>query len=129
MICPGCGKLARDGARFCDNCGVSLTGGCAAAARHVRPVGRRPDYPALETHLRQKGGAPREVRMTFAEIAGVVRAPLPPSSVNHRAWWGNEDPEVTMHAHKRAWGRAGYRVAQVYQHPTDGWVRFERRDR
>ena len=83
----------------------------------------RPDYNALEQYLRGKTDS--EVTLTFAQIEKIVGTLLPASSVEHRAWWGNQE-DTTRHAHKRAWKNAGFKVTEVYQHRHSGWVKFSR---
>ena len=40
MNCPGCGHRNREGARFCDRCGVRLGGACRNCGAELRPLAR-----------------------------------------------------------------------------------------
>jgi hypothetical protein len=74
----------------------------ASTVHDVRMV-RREEYERLERHLRANGKA--RVEMTFAEVAAVIGAPLPPSAFDHPAWWGT-DPKHTQ----AVWLDAGYQA-------------------
>ncbi|MEP7198342.1 MAG: zinc ribbon domain-containing protein [Chloroflexota bacterium] len=45
MICPNCGHHVREGAKFCDECGIVLPAGAASDAA-PRPVAGRPSNVA-----------------------------------------------------------------------------------
>ena len=64
-------------------------------------------YSPLETFL--TGSVADAVSMTFAEIEGVLGAPLPPSK-RSPAWWSNNPANNVM---TRAWRAAGFRAEQV----------------
>jgi hypothetical protein len=51
-----------------------------------------------------------EVRMSFAEIEGVIGAKLPPSAHKHRPWWSNNASNSAM---TKVWLDAGFRTEQV----------------
>jgi hypothetical protein len=51
-----------------------------------------------------------EVRMSFEQIERVVGAKLPPSAMEHRAWWSNNPSNSVM---TKAWLDAGFRSEQV----------------
>ena len=64
-------------------------------------------YRPLTDYLAEQSGD--ALTLTFAEIARIVRAPLPPSAWTW-AWWTNtsrSQPQVD------AWYAAGWRVASV----------------
>jgi hypothetical protein len=77
-------------------------------------------YKALQAHLERQGG--RAEMLAFEDIEAIIGKPLPESAVKHRSFWANtaEDHD----AHRRAWTRAGYRVAYVDREQKV--VRFER---
>jgi hypothetical protein len=64
-------------------------------------------YDPLKAYLKGLDG--RQVRLTFAEIEGILGFPLPDSR-KVRAWWSNNPWNNVM---TRAWLAAGYRTAQV----------------
>src|SRR5580700_8517872 len=65
-----------------------------------------PVYDPLRDHLRLCN-LPL-LRMSFAEIEGVIGRPLPLSAREYQWWWANEDPMITRHSQSRAWKAAGY---------------------
>ena len=84
----------------------------------------RPDYSALEDHLRRLPVATNQVTLTFAEIEHIVGAPLPASHLDHQAWWANQS-DTTNRVQARAWTNAGFRVDSAEQ-SRGGGVIFER---
>lgn len=65
-------------------------------------------YEPLTAFLQSMNG--REVRMSFAEIEGLLGQKLPAKSKAHRAWWSNNPSNSVM---TKAWLAAGYKSAQV----------------
>ena len=67
------------------------------------------------------------VRMTFAEVAAVLGAPLPPSAFNHQAWWANQS-NTADRQWAAAWLDAGFEVDGFRQgnDPAACWVEFVR---
>ncbi len=65
-------------------------------------------YAALEAHLRESGRD--TVPMTFADIARVIGADLPPSAFKHRPWWSNNPSNSSI---TRSWLEAGYKTENV----------------
>ena len=65
-------------------------------------------YAALEAYLRESGQD--AVPMTFADIARVIGADLPPSAFKHRPWWSNNPSNSSI---TRSWLEAGYRTENV----------------
>jgi hypothetical protein len=85
----------------------------------------RPDYEALESYLRSIPSSEFEVTLTFAEIQSIIRAPLPASASNYRAWWANQS-NIAHHAQARAWTNAGFKVNKTNQDKDAGWIQFVR---
>lgn len=56
-------------------------------------------YDPLGRHL--TGQSDPVVRMTFADVEGVLARPLPASARKYSAWWANES--VGTHSHARSW--------------------------
>lgn len=52
----------------------------------------------------------QEVRLTFGEIENIVKAKLPPSARQQRAWWSNNPDNSVM---TKVWLDAGFRSEQV----------------
>ncbi|HEV2516387.1 MAG TPA: hypothetical protein VGV07_14120 [Devosia sp.] len=65
-------------------------------------------YDPLTVFLQSRSG--RDVRMSFAEIEGILGLRLPEKSKRIRAWWSNNPSNNVM---TRAWLAAGYKSAQV----------------
>jgi hypothetical protein len=69
-------------------------------------------YDALASYLlRQRGPAHT---MSFADIEQLIGMPLPNSSREHNAWWGNDrSPQSTHSQAKYGWLAAGWEVESV----------------
>ncbi len=86
MTCARCGKANRDGARFCDGCGGSLTPRCPACGTEGRPGAAFCD--SCGASLAAKPAAAAEVRKTvtivFADLIGStsLQERLDPESVS-----------------------------------------------
>ena len=65
-------------------------------------------YDQFESYLRNQPWD--EVRITFAEIEHIMRAKLPESAKQYRAWWSNNPSNSGL---TRAWLNAGYLSEQV----------------
>ena len=63
--------------------------------------------PLTEFLLRQSRTV---VRLSFDEIERLIRAPLPPSATDHRAWWSNNTQNNVM---TKAWTDAGFESEDV----------------
>lgn len=59
---------------------------------------------------------------SFADIEGILRAPLPPSAREHRAWWANQ--HRGNHSQAKGWLSAGWETREIDQ--RRGRIRFER---
>jgi hypothetical protein len=52
----------------------------------------------------------RSISLTFDQIEGILRRPLPRSAYTHSAWWSNN---TEGHSHARSWVEAGWRTENV----------------
>jgi hypothetical protein len=82
-------------------------------------------YERLHEYLVARQDMPR-VRMTFADVAAVIRAELPRSAFEYREWWANQS-NTTHRPQAAAWLDAGFVVGGLHQGTSDGWVEFARR--
>ena len=83
-------------------------------------------YKPLELHPRAISQDVQEVTLSFPEIERIIGSPLPKSSTEHRAWWGNQR-ESKSRPQAHAWLSAGFLVDTVNQRPSIGSVRFKRK--
>lgn len=67
-------------------------------------------YPLYE-YLSERSGQVEGVQLTFDQIEAVLRAPLPGSARNARAWWANSRAPNRVQA--AAWMEAGYLVTSI----------------
>ncbi len=67
----------------------------------------------------------KEMRLSFAEVEGIIGEPLPQSAWKHRRWWGNSRT-ADSHTWAHMWLDAGWE--QVQLDLTDGSVTFRRID-
>jgi CBS domain-containing protein len=63
-----------------------------------------------------------EVTLTFEQVEGILKRPLPDSALELRAWWANDR---VGHLHSMLWLDAGWRVDSVSL--SDRWVKFSRK--
>jgi hypothetical protein len=82
-------------------------------------------YQPLREYLAARQYMPR-VRMTFAEVAAVLGAPLPQSASKYREWWANQT-DTTNRQWAAAWLDADFAVDALHQDVNNGWVEFVRR--
>jgi CBS domain-containing protein len=69
---------------------------------------RQSVYAALANWLRDQ--TDNEVDLTFEQIEGIIKRPLPLSALELRAWWAND---TVGHTHSVLWLNAGWRVETV----------------
>src|SRR5205823_508987 len=69
--------------------------------------GVMPNYQRLANHLARQTISP--INCTFAQVEGVLGAPLPASARTHRPWWAND----RTHTHARAWLDTGWQTQSV----------------
>ena len=62
------------------------------------------------------------VVLTFAQIEDLLGFMLPDSARVHQAWWANDGPNVTRHAHSQSWTLASRTATPNLQAQT---VAFE----
>jgi CBS domain-containing protein len=65
-------------------------------------------YAALTSWLAAQ--KEEQVSLTFEQIEGILRSPLPDSAYQLRAWWANDR---VAHTHSILWLKAGWKVAYV----------------
>ena len=68
-------------------------------------------YAPLERYLRALPMAQQEVKLSFAQIEGILKSRLPASAFEDERWW--EHATEGNHVSARAWTSAGWRVARV----------------
>jgi hypothetical protein len=66
-------------------------------------------YDALGQYLKSHASQ-SEVRLTFAEIEGIIGSELPSSAYDHRPWWSNNPSNNVM---TKVWLAAGFKTEQV----------------
>ncbi|MDH7564531.1 MAG: hypothetical protein QHH24_06630 [Candidatus Bathyarchaeota archaeon] len=108
--CQRCGHL------YCRDCMVEdvSTGDpmrpvCLNCARRVvapRMVGM---YEGLMRHLRFRGSFTNVVRLSFAQIDGIIQNNLPMEAYKNEAWWSN----LSRNVHSKSWLDAGWNVKEV----------------
>lgn len=76
-------------------------------------------YSPLEEHLRNLPVSQQEVKLTFAQIEGILKSKLP-ASAQEQSWW--DHATEGNHRNTRAWSNAGWRVGTV--NFRESWVRF-----
>ena len=64
-----------------------------------------------------------EVVLTFAQIEGILRLPLP-AAAYIRQWWMTT---AVTYAHVQAWRRAGWEATALTWRGDERWVTFRRR--
>ncbi|MDH7607211.1 MAG: hypothetical protein QHH12_05540 [Candidatus Bathyarchaeota archaeon] len=119
--CFRCGKL------FCVDCMVpdAVTGDtqrllCLNCARKTVSPTHKGKYEGLTSYLRFRAAFTNSVRLSLAQIDGIVRDNLPMSAYRSEKWWENS-PES---AHAKAWLDAGWETSEV--NLKEGYVVFQK---
>jgi len=94
---------------------ISKTNEAEKPSRRVR----QSVYVALSDWLKEQ--KENEVTLSFEQVEGILKRPLPDSALEIRAWWANDR---VGHLHSMLWLDAGWRVESVSL--SDRWVRFSR---
>ncbi len=68
-------------------------------------------YAPLEKYLRDLPAAQQEVKLSFAQIEGILKSRLPASAYEDERWW--EHATEGNHVSARAWTSAGWKVVRV----------------
>ena len=95
---------------------ISKTNETEKTARRVR----KSVYVALSDWLKEQ--KENQVTLSFEQVEGILKRPLPDSALEIRAWWANDR---VGHIHSMLWLDAGWRVESVSL--SDRWVKFSRR--
>lgn len=74
---------------------------------------RRLKYEPLYGYLARQEPGNNRLCLTFEQIEGILKEPLPPSAYEHSTWWGNRPHANYVPPHAAAWHKAGWRVGNV----------------
>jgi len=92
---------------------------CLNCARKVVSPKSVSKYDRLKSHLKFRGSFTNVVRLSFAEIDGIIGDNLPTSAYHTEAWWNN-----STNLHARAWLDAGWETEEV--NLKEGYVVFRK---
>ncbi|MEM1539087.1 MAG: hypothetical protein QXW82_02580 [Candidatus Bathyarchaeia archaeon] len=119
--CWKCGKL------FCLDCMVPevSTGDtqkmlCLNCARYIVSPKSRSKYGALTSYLKFRAAFTDTVKLSFAQIDGIIGDNLPMSAFRSESWWDNSQNNV----HSKAWLEAGWKTVEV--NLKEGYVVFQK---
>lgn len=119
--CYRCGRL------FCRDCMVPdiSTGNstrmlCLHCARKTVSPKFIAKYEPLTNYLKFRSAFTGTVRLSLAEIDGIIRDNLPLTAYKNEEWWNNS--EATAHA--KAWISAGWNVQEI--NLKEGYVVFKK---
>lgn len=119
--CLKCGKL------FCIDCMVPevSTGDtqrlvCLNCARRTVSPKTRNKYTALTNYLRFRSAFTDTVRLSFAQIDGIIGDNLPIGAYRSENWWENSQ----VKAQSKAWLEAGWQTSQI--NLKEGYVIFQK---
>jgi hypothetical protein len=119
--CQRCGRL------FCRDCMVPdvSTGDttrmlCLHCARRIVSPKTTTKYGALTSYLKFRGAFTNTVRLSLAEIDGIIKDNLPISAYKNEKWWSN----MPTNAHAKAWLDAGWKVQET--NLKEGYVIFQK---
>jgi hypothetical protein len=108
--CWKCGKL------FCIDCMVPevSTGDikrllCLNCAKRIVSPKTRAKYEALTSYLKFRGAFTDSVKLSFAQIDGIIGDNLPMSAYRSESWWQNSIEKE----HAKAWLEAGWKIGEV----------------
>ncbi|MGB9676250.1 MAG: DUF7662 domain-containing protein [Candidatus Bathyarchaeales archaeon] len=119
--CQRCGRL------YCIDCMVPevSTGDtsrmlCLNCARKIVSPKTMGKYDGLRNHLKFRAAFTDIVRLSFAQIDGIIGDNLPISAYRNEEWWSNS----LTNAHAKAWLDAGWKVQEVDL--KNGYVIFQK---
>lgn len=108
--CVRCGQL------FCQDCMIpEVTSGdhqrmtCIPCARKIVSPKHVNKYDRLKSYLRFRSAFTDTVKLTLAQIDGIIGDNLPIEAYRQEEWWRN-DPSK---AHAKAWLQAGWKTAEI----------------
>jgi len=90
---------------------------CARKIVSPKPISK---YGALTRHLKFRAAFTGTVKLSFAEIDGIIGENLPMSAYRDEKWWGNSSSSI----HARAWLDAGWKMQNV--NLEEGYVVFHK---
>ncbi|MEM3700945.1 MAG: hypothetical protein QXL57_08815 [Candidatus Bathyarchaeia archaeon] len=118
--CQRCGKL------FCKDCMVPdvSTGDrtkmlCLHCARKIVSPKSTTKYGALTNYLKFRAAFTNTVKLSLAEIDGIIKDNLPINAYKNEEWWNNP-----TNAHAKAWIDAGWKVQKI--NLKEGYVIFQK---
>ncbi|MGQ9506823.1 MAG: DUF7662 domain-containing protein [Candidatus Bathycorpusculaceae bacterium] len=119
--CQRCGKL------FCRDCMVPDVSTsdptrmlCLHCARKIVSPKSDTKYRALNSYLKFRAAFTNTVRLSLAEIDGIIKDNLPMSAYKNEKWWNNNP----TNAHAKAWIDAGWKVQET--NLKEGYVVFQK---
>jgi hypothetical protein len=119
--CQKCGRL------FCRDCMVPdiSTGDpnrmlCLNCARKIVSPKTYTKYEGLTNHLKFRAAFTDTVKLSLAEIDGIIRNNLPMSAYKNEKWWNNNPTD----AHAKAWMDVGWKVQET--NLKEGYVVFHK---
>lgn len=119
--CWRCGKL------YCIDCMVPdvATGDasrllCLNCARRIVSPKPKTKYEPLKGYLKFRAAFTDSVKLSFAQIDGIIGDNLPMEAYRSENWWAN----LTNTAHARAWLEAGWKTSEV--NLKEGYVVFRK---
>lgn len=119
--CGKCGKL------FCIDCMVPevSTGDtkrllCLNCARKIVSPRTRTKYEALTSYLKFRAAFTDSVKLSFAQIDGIIGDNLPMSAYRSESWWRNSHERENP----KAWLEAGWKISEV--NLKEGYVVFQK---
>ncbi|MBS7636396.1 hypothetical protein KEJ37_03500 [Candidatus Bathyarchaeota archaeon] len=119
--CWKCGKF------FCVDCMVPevSTGDvsrllCLNCARRMVSPKSKDKYEPLKSYLRFRAAFTDSVKLSFAQIEGIIGDNLPMEAYRSEDWWMNSPKSV----HARAWLDAGWETSEI--NTKEGYVIFRK---
>jgi len=97
---------------YCGNCIIIENNSVVClrcAVKRVSPKAPRSKYANLSIMLSKRAKFRGEIKLSFAEIEGVIGDKLPKSAYEDKGWWSN----IRGRAPSEAWLNVGWRVKEV----------------
>jgi len=93
---------------------------CLNCARKTVSPKSRTKYEALTSYLKFRAAFTDKVKLSFAQIDGIIGDNLPMSAYRSENWWENSSEKENA----KAWFEAGWRTSEV--NLKDGYVIFQK---
>lgn len=93
---------------------------CLHCARKIVAPKSATKYEALKRYLKFRGSFTDTVKLSLADIDGIIGENLPMSAYCNQSWWSNQ----SSNTHAKSWLEAGWRTHEI--NLEEGYIVFKK---